>query len=117
LIHLAPLFFDLYLLTLPLPIILSLPHTLILTGIWCFPALLFAALSLGTGISAASWHRRAMDAVKVPILIFLRHFLYGVGLLAGFLTPGPKPVGDVHLFQVQWTKDSYKMVPVRKASK
>jgi hypothetical protein len=115
-IHLAPLFFDLYLLTLPLPLVLSLPHPLVLAGIWWFPVLLFAALSLGTGISAASWHRRAMDAIKVPILIFLRHFLYGFGLLAGFLTPAPKPAGEVKLFQVQWTKDSYKMVPVHKVT-
>jgi succinoglycan biosynthesis protein ExoA len=120
LIHLAPLFFVFYCFTLPFPY-LSQTENLPLVSwfkpwFWWSPFLLFATLSLGTGISAASWHRRAMDAFKVPILIFLRHFFYGWGLLAGFLTSSPQPTQEVALFQVRWAKDSYKMVPVKKAS-
>ncbi len=116
LIHLTPLFFVFYLLTLPLSLFIYVPHSNLFEGFWWSPFLLFGALSLGTGISAASWHRRAMDTVKVPILIFLRHFLYGIGLLVGFLTAPLKPVQEAKLFQVRWTKDSYKMVPVSKAA-
>ncbi|HXL72852.1 MAG TPA: hypothetical protein VN963_04430, partial [bacterium] len=73
------------------------------------PLLLFSLLSIGTGISAASWHRRFMDVFKVPILIFLRHSFYGVGLVAGFFTTLRKPAKNVKVFKVQWTANAYKL--------
>ena len=94
LIHLAPAFFVLYLLTLPaafVPIQPGAPWvTMVRSLFWWVPFGLFVLGAVGTGISAASWHRRFMDAFKVPILIFLRHFCYGLGLFAGFLTPIPR---------------------------
>jgi hypothetical protein len=71
-------------------------------------------LAVGTGVSAASWHRRLSDLVKVPILIFLRHFLYGIGLFAGFLSPPlPAQAGDIQVFQVTGKGKSRRFRPVK----
>jgi cellulose synthase/poly-beta-1,6-N-acetylglucosamine synthase-like glycosyltransferase len=116
LVHLIPLFFLLYLLTLGLPWLVDFSRfpllALMKTIWWWVPFLMFAALALGTGISSASWHRRAMDSVKVPILIFLRHFFYGLGLIAGFLMPIPVPPKEVRIFRVLLSKNSHHLIPI-----
>ena len=100
-IHLAPAFFVIYLLALLGLVLARLPQ---LPG-YLIPAAaplgLFILLALGTGASAASWHRRFMDAFKVPILIFYRHFFYGLGLFAGFFTSIPTPPMNVEVYRVK----------------
>jgi len=112
LIHLAPAFFLFYLIALLSPWVAggACPLLNILKSLWAWvPLFLFAVLSIGTGISAASWHRRFMDVFKVPTLIFLRHSFYGVGLVAGFFTTLRKPAKNVKVYQVQWTGKAYKL--------
>jgi cellulose synthase/poly-beta-1,6-N-acetylglucosamine synthase-like glycosyltransferase len=121
LIHLAPAFFLLYVLTLaaafwptqdlrPWNWVFRIP-------IWWFPLGLFLLGAIGTGISAASWHRRFMDAFKVPILIFLRHSFYGAGLIAGFFTSIPKPPLEASLYKAKWSPKGYKLSPVKAAAR
>jgi hypothetical protein len=111
-IHLAPAFFLFYLAALISPWIAgsACPFLNFLKSplAWV-PLLLFILLSLGTGISAASWHRRFMDVFKVPILIFLRHSFYGAGLIAGFFTTLRKPAKNVKVYKVQWIKKNYTL--------
>ena len=112
LVHLAPAFFLFYLMTLPLPWVAGSlwPFLNIFKSFWAWiPLVIFFILSIGTGISAASWHRRFMDVFKVPILIFYRHAFYGVGLLAGFFTPLRKPAKNVKVYKVKWTPKAYKL--------
>jgi hypothetical protein len=75
---------------------------------------LFALLSLITGISAASWHRRFLDVFKVPILIFYRQTFYGVGLLTGLLTNLKKPHPAVKVFHAKWGKKGYTLKTLEK---
>jgi cellulose synthase/poly-beta-1,6-N-acetylglucosamine synthase-like glycosyltransferase len=101
LVHLAPLFFVLYVLSLDalcLPRFQDLGWPFLASAL--FPLFTFSLFAFLTGVSAASWHRRWMDALKVPVLIFLRHFFYGWGLAAGFLTSMPKPDMAVKVFKV-----------------
>ncbi len=113
LVHLAPAFFLIYLLTL---VDAFLPQTagslwgdIVRSPFWWAPLALFTLGAVGTGISAASWHRRFMDAFKVPILIFLRHSFYGAGLIAGFFTSIPKPPMEAVLHKAQWTPKGYRL--------
>ena len=121
LIHLAPAFFLIYLLTLDAAILPqaegSLWGTVVRSPLWWVPLGIFLLGAVGTGISAASWHRRFMDAFKVPILIFLRHSFYGAGLIAGFFTSIPKPPMEAHLYQAKWTPKGYKINPVKTVTK
>ncbi len=110
-VHLVPAFFVLYLLTLLAPFT-PLPHIpawfdLFKSWFWWLPFALFSLLALGTGISAASWHRRFPDTLKVPVLIFLRHFFYGLGLFAGFFSSIPKPPLDVKVYKADWKAEGY----------
>jgi hypothetical protein len=112
LIHLAPAFFLFYLIALALPWLIDINCLFLnfLKSPWAWiPLFLFITLSIITGISAASWHRRFMDVFKVPILIFLRHSFYGVGLVAGLFTTLHKPAKNVKVYQVQWTAKAYKL--------
>ncbi len=113
-VHLIPAFFLLYVLSLPVS--LAQASTLCppdpLLAFWWAPMGLFLLGAFGTGVSAASWHRRFMDLFKVPILIFLRHFFYGWGLFAGFLSPALKPAtGDIQVFKVIWKGKKRRFVP------
>jgi len=111
-IHLAPAFLLFYLAALISPWIAGSACPLLnflKSPLAWVPLLLFALLSLGTGISAASWHRRFMDVFKVPILIFLRHAFYGAGLIAGFFTTLRKPAKNVKVYKVQWIKKGYTL--------
>jgi len=94
LIHLAPAFFR-YLF-------------LALLGSWTRPTTPVGPLDLVNGClpsasCSSSWPwalvfqrlpgtRRFMDAFKVPILIFLRQFFYGLGLFGGFFIPSQNPL-------------------------
>jgi len=112
LIHLAPALFLFYLIALLSPWIFgdACPTQNFLKSPWaCIPFFLFVVLSVGTGVSVTSWHRRFMDVFKVPILIFLRHSFYGVGLVAGLFTTLRKPAKNVKVYQVQWTAKAYKL--------
>jgi succinoglycan biosynthesis protein ExoA len=116
-VHLVPAFFLLYLLSFfALPCLNLAAHPWLLTCavyLWPLPLALFSILALGTGVSAASWHRRFTDALKVPILIFLRHACYGFGLVMGFFTPIPDRPRIAKVFKVQWGKKSPRFIPVR----
>jgi cellulose synthase/poly-beta-1,6-N-acetylglucosamine synthase-like glycosyltransferase len=113
-IHLIPAFFVLYVLSLSA---LFCPRFQDPCGSFfllaTFPLFVFGLLALGTGISAASWHRRFMDTFKVPVLIFLRQFFYGLGLIAGFFTAIPVPPKDAKLYRVRWSGKSFKLAPVK----
>jgi succinoglycan biosynthesis protein ExoA len=112
-IHLAPAFFLFYLLALAMPWGWNFPWLQPFKTIWAWiPLLLFGLLSVGTGISAASWHRRFMDVFKVPVLIFYRHTFYGVGLLAGFFSSMREPEKHVKIYKFQRTKKSYELKPL-----
>jgi glycosyltransferase involved in cell wall biosynthesis len=111
-IHLAPAFFLFYLVALLLPWVAGSTSPLLnsLKSLWAWiPLFIFSTLSIGTGISAASWHRRFMDVFKVPILIFLRHAFYGIGLVAGLFTTLRKPAKNVKVYKVQWTSKTYQL--------
>lgn len=117
LIHLAPAFFLVYLLTL---VDAFLPATagtlwgsLVRSPYWWAPFVLFALGAVGTGVSAASWNRRFTDALKVPVLIFLRHTFYGAGLFAGGITSIPKPPMEVALYQAAWKGKGFQVRPYR----
>ena len=121
-VHLVPAFFVLYLVSLALPWVVtsgsagggSFYTSLLKSPFGWVPLGLFALGALGTGISAASWHRRFMDTFKVPVLIFLRQFLYGLGLIVGFLTPSPQADGGpIQLYKVQFRGTRYQLKPVR----
>ena len=120
-VHLVPAFFLFYLLSLALPFAFpgsSNPLLLIFQSpLWWIPLGLFILGAAGTGISAASWHRRFMDAFKVPILIFLRHSFYGLGLIAGFFSTIPKPPMEVNLFKVHRNKKPYRFIPLAQSKK
>jgi cellulose synthase/poly-beta-1,6-N-acetylglucosamine synthase-like glycosyltransferase len=120
-VHLAPAFFLFYLLTLASAFIPCAPGALydsiVRSPFWWAPFGLFVLGAIGTGVSAASWHRRFMDVFKVPILIFLRHFFYGFGLIAGFFTTIPHPPTDVKVFKVQWGKKRDRFIPLSPRSK
>jgi succinoglycan biosynthesis protein ExoA len=113
-VHLVPAFFVVYLLSLALPLVfpaLSFPWIGIFRSyFWWSPLCLFALLALGTGISAASWHRRFLDSFKVPALIFLRQFFYGLGLMTGFFTSIPQPAQAVEVFRVRWSGNAYRLI-------
>lgn len=95
LIHFVPLFFVLYLVTLPL----TIPFVGFLPAI--SPLLIFATGAFATGLACASWNRRFSEIFLVPALIFLRHFFYGAGFGAGlFLPQRKKPESLVRLFRV-----------------
>jgi len=116
-VHLIPAFFLLYLLSfLAFPFLDLAQNPWLLTAavyLWPLPLALFTLLALGTGVSAASWNRRATDAFKVPILIFLRQAGYGLGLVAGFFTPIPERPQTAKVFKVQAGKKSPRFIPVR----
>jgi len=117
-IHLAPLFFVLYLALLPLPWVVTVGQALepwfsLFKYFGWIPLALFLLGAVGTGISAASYHRRFMDAFKVPILIFLRHSFYGLGLIVGFFTSIPQPPLEVQVYKVQKVGAHPKFIPVR----
>jgi cellulose synthase/poly-beta-1,6-N-acetylglucosamine synthase-like glycosyltransferase len=117
-IHLVPAFFVLYLLSLSalfFPRFQDPCGSIFLLAL--FPLFIFGLLALGTGISAASWHRRFMDVFKVPILIGMRHTFYGLGLIAGFFTTIPAPPRDIRIFKVLWNKTGYRMTPVAFSAK
>ena len=120
-VHLVPAFFLFYLLSLALPFAFpGSTHPLLLifqSPLWWIPLGLFILGAAGTGISAASWHRRFMDAFKVPILIFLRHSFYGIGLITGFFSSIPKPPLEVELFKVQAGKKPYRFTPLSRPGK
>jgi hypothetical protein len=116
-IHLAPAFFVAYLLALFSACVIPGNNLWleVFRSPWTWiPFGLFTLLSIGTGISAASWHRRFTDVFKVPILILYRHTFYGIGLVAGFLTNLRHPDPQVKIFQVKWTKNSYELKPLEK---
>jgi len=116
LVHLIPAFFTLYVLALPfsLACVRTCSQTPAALGLAWLPLLLFGLLAFGTGVSAASWHRRFTDLYKVPILIFLRHFLYGAGLFAGFLSPPLDPeTGDIRVLRVTGKGRSRRFLPVK----
>jgi len=116
LIHLAPAFFVIYTLALPLPWLWDAAPALMKGWLWLAPLGLFALLAGGTGISAASWHRRWMDVFKVPALIFLRQFFYGLGLFGGFLTSIPTPPLEVKVYRVKLGKKD-KFIPIKLSGK
>jgi succinoglycan biosynthesis protein ExoA len=119
LVHLLPAFFLLYLVSLALPLLpVAAPWAAwFSTILWRLPLLLFVLLALGTGISAASWHRRLGDLLGVPLLIFLRHVFYGFGLLAGLLSPALKPDKSlIQLFRVVGKPDRPQLRPVAPGS-
>lgn len=106
LVHLVPLFFLFYLLTLPFlacPDLARFAWAGLFRALWLFPFLLFCALALGTGVSSLSWNRRIADMWEVPFLILLRHVFYGIGLMAGFLTPIPKPPQAAEVYRVTFS--------------
>lgn len=116
-IHLAPAFFLFYLATLGAALV---PPTTVTPWNWVFrmpiwwvPLGIFLVASLGTGISAASWHRRPLDALLVPFLILLRHAFYGLGLIAGFFTGIPAPPEDVTVYKASWNAKGFKLKPVK----
>ncbi len=116
-IHLAPAFFVFYILALFGACVIPGDSLWlqVLRSPWSWvPLGLFLILSVITGVSAASWHRRFMDVFKVPILILYRHTFYGFGLMAGFFTNLRKPSPDVKVFQAKWTKKSYTLKPLEK---
>ncbi len=116
-IHLAPAFFLFYLLSLALPFGFpgssNLLFSIFKNPLWWAPLGLFILGSIGTGVSAASWHRRFPDAFKVPVLIFLRHSFYGFGLIAGFFSSIPPPPLEVSVLKVQWAKKGFRFIPVK----
>ena len=117
LVHLVPLFFLFYLAALALPWAADLSNcpflSVLRTWLGWSPFLLFALGAVGTGISAASWHRRFLDSVKVPFLILLRHCFYGAGLFAGFFSPIPRPPQEAKLYKVQLNKKGAKFSEIR----
>jgi len=119
-VHLVPALFVLYLASLALPWVVTSGSdwkgnfcvSLLKSPFWWVPFSLFALGALGTGISAASWHRRFMDSFKVPVLIFLRHFLYGLGLFAGFCLPTPRAdESPIKLYQVRLKRTGFQLIP------
>jgi hypothetical protein len=124
-VHLIPALFLGYLLALGASLIYAawlllqlqdlegLRPTPLILGLWA-PFALFALLACGTGVSAASWHRRLGDLYKVPILILLRHSLYGAGLVAGFLSPPLRPeVGEIRVFKVAGRGKKRRFLPIK----
>lgn len=110
-VHLVPAFFMFYVMSLVLSGFHFMP-AFSTTWLWWLPFDLFAALCLGTAFSALSWHRNPLDLFAVPALIFLRQFLYGVGLLAGFATASPKRSEQpVNCYEVRWKGKDYRLVP------
>jgi len=95
LVHTIPAFFLLYLvgavvLAGPCPIahpVCPLMASPILHTAFTLPLTLYLLLIIGTGLSAASWHRRLGDLWNVPLLILARHLGYGAGWWAGLLGP------------------------------
>jgi hypothetical protein len=74
------------------------------------PLATFAVLALFTGFSTVSWHRRWADLLWVPFLIFLRHTLYGIGMLIGFFTPPYKPADTpIFLYEAIHTSKGWKL--------
>jgi len=116
--HLIPALFTLYVLALVLSTVPLLAGSQVPDAyalVWG-PFFLFVVLAFGTGISASSWHRRLSDLVKVPILIFLRHFLYGVGLFAGFLSPPLKPeTSDIRVYRATFHGKKASFRPLSKS--
>ena len=94
LVHLIPAFFLFYVISLLVSLAPALVPSwaafFLASPYWPYPFYLFLALSLGTGVSAISWHRNPLDLFTVPLLIFLRQVFYGIGLLAGLATPIPE---------------------------
>ncbi len=118
LIHLAPAFFVIYILAMLGTVAAQPPQLTPYLSMASLPLLLFFVLALGTGISAASWHRRFLDAFKVPILIFLRQFFYGLGLFGGFFTSIPKPPLEVAVYRVKpGKKNHFTRVTLPKAKR
>ena len=118
LVHMIPFFFAVYVITLLTPL-LPLPDfpfkSWVVSPYWRIPFYLFLALAFGTGASVVSWLRHALDFIGVPVLIFLRHFFYGVGLFVGLVTPLPKRPTDIpiQIYQVKITGDRYKLIPLQ----
>jgi len=109
LVHLLPAFFLLYLVSLFLPLFTaSVPWAA--SMLWRLPLLLFVLLALGTGASVVSWHRRFRDLFGVPILIFLRHFFYGLGLISGLSAPLPNAAtSPILVYKVRAKGARYKL--------
>jgi hypothetical protein len=124
LVHLVPAFFDLYLLFLALSCFVRVGPPWegnylreMFFIVWCAPFWLFWLGALGTGISALSWNRNPLDILVVPLLIFLRLVIYGVGLIAGLIMPIPKRnLGPVRLYKALFKGRGWRMVeiPARK---
>ena len=118
-VHLAPAFFVLYVLSL-LAVFLPGPDSgpglpFLKSWIWWSPFALFWFLAVGTGFSVASWNRGFLEALKVPFLISLRHFFYGLGLFGGFFSSIPKPPMEVQVYKVLLKGKSWRLVPVAKS--
>jgi GT2 family glycosyltransferase len=128
LVHLVPAFFDIYLLSLVLPWIVKVGPAwegsflwgyLLKSPLWWSPFALFLLGALGTGISALSWNRNPLDILVVPLLIFLRLVIYGIGLIVGLIMPIPKRnLGPVRLYKALFKGRGWRMVeiPARKRS-
>jgi hypothetical protein len=118
LVHMIPFFFAVYVLSLFIPF-LPVPYfpfkAWLVSPLWRIPFYLFLALAFGTGASVVSWFRHALDFIGVPVLIFLRHFFYGIGLFVGLVTPLPKRPTDipVQVYQVKITDNRYKLTPIQ----
>jgi succinoglycan biosynthesis protein ExoA len=109
-VHLVPFFFMTYVISLLLGWLPNAPAFLRVWEWWA-PLGLFAALCLGTAVSAFSWHRNPLDLLSVPTLIFLRQFLYGAGLVSGFLTHTPERTGQpVLCYQVRWKGKGFRLI-------
>jgi cellulose synthase/poly-beta-1,6-N-acetylglucosamine synthase-like glycosyltransferase len=116
-VHLIPAFFTLYTLSLLAGLLPGAPH-LLASALWRAPFALFLALCLGTSISALSWHRNPLDLFLVPALIFLRQFLYGVGLFVGFLTSSPQRSDlPVRCYQVRFKGKTYRLFEIKPKGK
>jgi len=113
-IHMVPAFFVAYLLlwatALVLPINTLGPLGPLARQPWGWgPLALFALLATFTGFSTVSWHRRWADLLYVPILIFLRHASYGLGLFAGLFTPLHEPsVQAIVLYEATYRSKTWK---------
>lgn len=115
-VHLAPAFFVIYVLSL---LVVFLPGpgpapwiSFLKSWVWWSPFILFWLLALGTGFSVASWNRGILDTLKVPFLIFLRHFFYGLGLFGGFFSSIPKLPMDVQVYKVLWKGKGWRLTPI-----
>lgn len=118
LVHLIPAFFLFYVISLLVALVPTLipawASFFLASPYWPFPFYLFLALAVGTGVSAISWHRNPLDLFTVPLLIFLRQVFYGIGLLAGLLTPIPhREQGAIRIYKAVLKGSKFRFTEIK----